>query len=165
MYLTIINDRPNRCTVRRPANVVYQRILQASMCIVASALLVSCTKSETRAMRSSLHRSDISLFTSAEQITNAFSGVSVSIGRVGAGTTNEFLIVTEQFRSTKLLDTAVYERFADKIWYLRGIVSSYSRGGFLVNAVFTNRVLSIYRDQQLQMQFMSTEMSEQFGGR
>jgi hypothetical protein len=81
---------------------------------------------------------------------------------------SEFLVVSEQYRSTPILDSLVYERFAPDFWHLRGIVSSYSQRDIVVRAVLTNGVLRLYRDQYLEAQFTSSaerEMLERQGGR
>jgi len=94
----------------------YSSVLLASLC------LISCGGIDRQKHDLAFHASHIWSFTSASDITNRFSDRSASFQLVVQGT-SQFLVVSEQFKSTAIVDSLVYERFAANLWHLRGIVS------------------------------------------
>ena len=138
---------------------MHHRVVSAAGFISAGIFLVACTSIQRDRVGSGLHPSPIWSFTSASEITNAFRGRDVSIDHVRADT-DEFLVVSEQYRSTAIVDSMVYQRFAPDFWHCRGFVSSYSERDIGVQVVLSGGVLSLYRDQQLQAQFKSTAQQE-----
>ena len=133
--------------------IPYSSVLLASLC------LISCGGIDRQKHDLAFHASHIWSFTSASDITNRFSDRSASFQLVVQGT-SQFLVVSEQFKSTAIVDSLVYERFAANLWHLRGIVSSYSGRDVLVRSVLTNGILSLYRDDRLQSQFATTAEQE-----
>lgn len=128
----------------------------------ACVLLIGCTGTRRDTLGSSLHPRQIWSFTSTTEITNAFRGPGVKIDRVGAGE-GEFMVVSDQYRSTGILNSLIYQRFESDFWHCRGMVSSYSHRDLSITLKFSAGVLSLYRDNQLQAQFSSTfnqEMAE-----